>query len=227
MTEEKLNKKFEIPLEEIEESISASINGDLKEYDIVISPKDLTQVTHLAFMRENLLERLVRRIPLRSEGSRVYPYENAEIKVFGREPKGCDVGQTFVHTKKILDIMNNLQRKLFRGYVTKGLSKMPPAIIYGNDSKGRKAIAFYLPPFIEIHNGIAALIDGMHRNMICHSAGTSLNMIHISRVEYPLPFDPIPWERVKMVDEKPSIEQRYVNLRQEYFRDLTAVGIDG
>jgi hypothetical protein len=226
MSEEKLNRKFEIPVEKLEEELDLSLNGNLSSYKTVVSPRDLYEVTEMTFMKEALLERLVRKIPLRGDPS-VYPYQAAEIRVFGREPKGCDVGQTFVSKSKILDIMANLQTKLFSGFVAKGLSKMPPAIIYGRDIRGQKVIAFYLPPFIEVHGNTAVLIDGMHRNMICHSAGTTTNAIHISRLDVPLPFDPIYWSNVKMVDEKPPVEQRYRGLKKEYFRDLGAVGIDG
>lgn len=226
MTETKLNYRFEIPLERIEETLKYSINGDLSGYDLVIAPRDLICVSNITFMTEKVLEGLIRNIPLRNEQEKVFPYANSEIRVFGREPKGLDLGQTFVSKRKILDIMENLQRGLFEGFVT-GFSKMPPVIIYGEDRERRKAIAFYLPPFVEIHGDYAVLIDGIHRNSICHSAGTTMNSIHISKIGAPLPFDPIPWKQVKFVDEKPPIEERYVNLRKEYFRDLTAIGIDG
>ncbi len=32
---------------------------------------------------------------------------------------------------------------------------------------------------------------------------------------------------MKIVDEKPPVNERYVNLRPELYRDLSAVGIDG
>jgi len=83
------------------------------------------------------------------------------------------------------------------------------------------------PPIIEIHGDGVALIDGIHRSYLCGSAGTTVNAVHINRVEAPLPFEPVGWNEASLVDNKPSIDKRYFGLRKEYFRDLGIVGIDG
>ena len=228
MSTEKLNPKFDLPLKQLEDAIHAHVNGDFCGYDYVVSPRDLQKVTGLAFFRRDTFESLIRGIPLRTESAeKIYPYENARINVFGREPKGLDIGQVFVLRDKLVSIMENLGRGVFAEYVTKGLSKMPPIQIYGLDSEGRKVMAFYIPPIIEIHGDRAVLVDGSHRSYLCGSAGTTINAAHISNVEIPLPFDPQSFDKVQIVTEKPPIEQRYQNLRRKYFRDLAAVGIDG
>jgi len=228
MSEEKLNLKFDIPLEQLEEIVGVSINSDFNGYDRVISPRDLVAVKGITFFRKKVLDSLIRRIPLRSEGKdRIYLYERAQIRVFGREPKGTEVGQTFILERKVMSILEGLERGIFGEFVVKGVSKMPPAQIYGSDSEGKKAIAFYIPPFVEVHGNNAVIVDGIHRSYICGGAETTINAVHIYGVEIPLPFDPLSWEETKVVKEKPPIEERYKNLKREFFRDLGAVGIDG
>jgi len=163
---------------------------------------------------------------LRNNGAEC-PYEKSRIQVFGREPKGMDIGQTFVLTSKLISIMEGLEKGVFQEFVVKGISKMPPVQMYGLDAEGRKALAFYIPPIIEIHGQQAVLIDGIHRSRLCGGAGTTVNAVHISYVDAPLPFDPITWDDVRIMDEKPPVAERYKNLRKEYFRDLSAIGVDG
>jgi hypothetical protein len=223
---EKMNSKFDIPLEKLEEEIHAKINGNLEGYSRIIPPRDFRTVNTMTFMRKEVFNNLIRHIPLR-ENSEELPYHNSEIRVFGREPKGALVGQTFVLESKLISIMRGLERGIFGDFIVKGISKMPPVQIYGTDCNGQKAIGFYLPPIVEVHSDEAIIIDGMHRSRLCGGAGTTINAIHISRVGVPLPFKPVEWNEVEIVSEKPSIEQRYKQLNKKYFRDLGAVGIDG
>lgn len=225
MAEEKLNLRFDIPLGQIEDMICLRINGDFSGYDRVISPRDLRQVKGMTFFRKDIFDALMRKIPLR--GTMTLPYESSRIQVYGREPKGMDIGQTFVLKSKLISIMEGLERGVFQEFVVKGISKMPPALLYGLDSEGRKALAFYVPPIIEMHGQRAILIDGIHRSRLCSGAGTTINAVHISSVGSPLPFEPITWDDVRMMDEKPPVAERYKDLRKEYFRDLSALGIDG
>lgn len=226
MSNEKLNQSFAIPLQKIEEEIGTHFNNSLVGYSTVVSPRALEFVDTMILMRTEILEKLVRKIPLRSE-EKEFPYKDSEISVFSREPKGFEVGQTFISSQKILSIMDNLEGRIFSGFELKGISKMPPVQIYGLDKQGKKVIAFYIPPIIEIHGNQAVLIDGVHRSYICKSAGTTINAIHVNNVSAPLPFKAIKWQNTSVVTEKPPIEQRYLDLKKEYFRDLGAVGIDG
>ena len=227
MNEEKLNKGFEIPREQIEDTIGSRLDGELIDYNTVISLKDICEVHTMTVFRLDVLEKLIRKVPLRTESSDlVYPYEESKIEVYGREPKGFSIGQTFVHSRKLLNIMSDLEGRVFADFVTKGLSKMPPSQIYGKDQDRKKVVALYIPPIIEIQ-GKAVLIDGIHRSYICKAAGTTVNAVHISHVSVPLPFNPISWKEISVVSEKPPIENRYHGLRRDYFRDFRAIGIDG
>jgi|SRR3989344_7545652 len=220
-----LNHKFSIPQEELEDRLGIRLDLTIEGYDTIIPLRDLSKVDSIIYFRRDLLEKVIRNIPLRGDGS-IFPYAEAKIRIYGVEPKGIMVGQTFALESKILGIMNNLEKK-FEDYIVKGLSKMLPMQVYGRNAEDKKVMAFYLPPFVERHSGKDLLIDGIHRSTICSSAGTTICPINIDNVLVPPPFDPISWEEVKVVKEKPPIEERYKNLKIELFRDLGYVGIDG
>lgn len=137
------------------------------------------------------------------------------------------IGQRFILKSKLLSIMSSLGHGVFSNFVAKGISKMPPAKVYGLDYEGNKVLAFYIPPILEIHGDTVAILDGIHRSYLCGSAGTTINAVHINGVSAGLPFDPISWRESHLEDEKPPIDQRYKNLRKDLFRDLVVVGIDG
>ena len=67
----------------------------------------------------------------------------------------------------------------------------------------------------------------MHRTHICGSVGSAIKAVHISKVGIKLPFKPINWKDIKLVTKKPNIDNRYMYLKKDMFRDLSAVGIDG
>lgn len=220
----RLNFDFCIERENLEDRIQAHLDGNIS-FNKIIPLREIREITQISFLRKKIFEALIRSIPLRGDKA-VFPYAHAVIDMYGIEPKALKVGQTFVLKSKLLNIMSDLNR-FFKDHITKGLSKMPPAQIYGLDSEGKEALAFYVPPIVELHNYEGALLDGMHRSYICSSAGTTICGVHIKNISAPLPFDPITWEDVSLVDIRPIIEERYVNLKKEYFRDLGQVGIDG
>ena len=226
MSDEKLSLRIDMPLEQLEDVIHTSINGDFSGYNQIVSPRDLNEVRGMTFFREDVFQSLIRQIPLRGYPD-CKPYEKAKIRVLAADPRGIKVGQNFLLERKILSILHNLQHRIFDAFVVGGISKMPPAQLYGLDNQGRKALAFYIPPFYEIHGEKIVVLDGIHRSKICGGAGTTINAIHLSGVAYPLPFDPLSWKEIRLTDEKPPIKQRYKNLREDLFRDLGAVGIDG
>lgn len=224
MSEEKLNLPFDIPLEKLQDNLKIILNGDINGYERVIPLRGLAKVHEIVMLRNEVVEALIKNIPLR--GQKIYPYRDSKIKIYRTEPHGFDIGQTFILEGKILGIMQNLEGKLFSGFSTRGISKMPPVKFYGEDCSGEKAIAFYVPPIIEHQNKIA-LIDGIHRSYICGAAGTTINAVHIYDPSAELPFNPITWRDAVLLKEKPPKDKRYIDLRTEFFRDLGAVGIDG
>jgi hypothetical protein len=224
MMSDKLNRKFCIEKQELEDRLHYSLKRNNSEYNLIIPLRDVAVVEDMAFMRQDVLRTIIANIPLRNSGE--LPYKNSEISIYSLEPKGVKVGQTFVSEQKIIAIMGNMQR-VFSEFVTKGVSKMPPAHIFGKDHQGQNVAAFYIPPIVEHFNHTHALLDGMHRSYICSSAGTTVNAIHIYNSQAKLPFTPISWDEVSVVIEKPPIKDRYLNLDTSLFRDLGYVGIDG
>ena len=148
-----LNNSFFIPRQELEDRVSFSFTPDLVGYDSIVPLREVVSIHHMAFMQHSQLEALIRSIPLRSVSlDKTFPYKCSRIQIFEIEPKGLSIGQTFVLTPKLLNIMSHLH-SIFDGYVTKGISKMLPTQIYGATALGTRVMAFYLPPLIEQHNG--------------------------------------------------------------------------
>jgi hypothetical protein len=225
MKAEKLNHSFSIPLERIQDEIKRKIDPNFQDYDIIVPPKEITTVDSISLFNQDILEALIRRIPLRN--SKIYPYEDSRILYTGQQPSRFQIGQTFVLKQKLISIMSELEDRLCSDFVSRPALSMPPFKIYGTNRQGDKVLAFYVPPILETHDDVTSLVDGIHRSYICKSAGAQIEALEISRVSAPLPFDPIDWRATRPVSEKPSIHERYVNIKKEYFRDLGAVGIDG
>lgn len=224
-----MNLGFHISVQELEDRLDTHLEGiPTSVYRYVVPLRQIVSFDLVTLMRTTTLERLIRKIRLRSQDStEVCPYAQSQIKLYRTEPKGLYIGQTFMLRSKILSIMENLQRGGFEMFCMPGISKMPPAQIYGRTAQGELAIGFYIPPIVEKHNGKDILIDGIHRSYICSSGGTTVNAVHISNVQVPPPFTPIDWNKLKTMDSKPPIEKRYIDLNKELFRDLGVVGIDG
>ncbi len=225
MIAEKLNSAINLAVEELEERIKCRLNGELPEYNVIVSPRELRQVTNVCVMHQKLLTNLISGIPLR--GDSINPYRGLEVELALTEPRTFQIGQTFVLKDKILGIMTQMPQKIFDGFCLSGISTAPPLQLYGIDTQNRKAIALYVPPIIEYHSSRPALLDGIHRSYICKGTGAPINAVQIFNVSMPLPFSPLSWGDCSLSTEKPPKEQRYRGLRTELFRDLTYVGIDG
>ena len=97
---EHLNTKFRIPREQLEDRLHVGLIEDVQGYDTIIPLRDVKKITNLSFVKRDVLHALIRSIPLRRQGEVLYPYKEAKIEIFGVEPKGLSVGQTFVLDKK-------------------------------------------------------------------------------------------------------------------------------
>lgn len=226
MSSEKLNARIDLPIEELEDRISYRINASFPEHGVVVSPREIESVTKTCIMHHDLLNALIRNIPLRGAPS-IKPYSEADVDIALAEPRTFKIGQTFVLKTKVLELMIEMPQRIFDGFCLSGVSAAPPLEMYGIDNQQRPALAFYVPPLLEYHNARPALLDGIHRSYICKGAGTAINAIHLFNIQQPLPYDSISWHDCELSEEKPPKEERYRNLRTNFFRDLTYVGIDG
>lgn len=221
-----LNPKFSIPLEELEERIGHSFSLNRKKYNLIQSLKDVAYIHQISLLRENELRSLLRSIPLQSDRS-VFPYQEAKISFFSVSPHSLAVGQTYVQKDKILNLLSKAPT-LFGAYVISGISVVPPLMVYGESPNHKNILAFYMPPLVEKHDSLPVLIDGLHRSIIAHAAGTTISSLHLDRIDAPLHFIPsVAWDSLQFVDAKPPLEKRFQGLNMNYFRDFSYVGIDG
>ena len=155
-------------------------------------------------------------------------YENATINFLRIDPHALRLGQKFVYRKNYMSILENFSNIFDAFHVSQGISKLTALIVLGKDNNKNSVMAHYIPPIVEIHNGHLLLMDGVHRNFIVKNSGTTIESIVISNVNVPFPCTTHKWPQIKIATEKPEdINDRYFDLRQELFRDLKSIGIDG
>ena len=226
--EEKINAThFRIPRHVLEERIGMELNGRYHDSGEVSPLRHIQHVDYLEFLTHDFLESLIRHIPLKGEPDTL-PYEQAQISLFSRESKGVLLSQRFVMEDKLVSLMNSFSnQELFKRFVTKGISDMPPTKVYGRDHEDKKVFAIYLPPIIEQRNEGEVLLDGTHRSYICKSVGSGVYAVHIAGVNGTYPTTPVSWEECVLCKVKPPKEVRYKDLDIRFFRDLNYIGVDG
>lgn len=197
-------------------------------YDRIVSLRQIAKVVHVMYMDDEYLTRLLSSVTL-TESPRVRPFKDLRVRRMPIFPTMISVGQSFVEERKLIDLQKSFYG-IFEGKgVQHGFVSRPAMIIYGHAEAedGPLALSHYLPPIIERHEHMHALLDGVHRCWTAMTTGAPLEVIKVSGVRVPFPCDFDTWRNVKMVTEKPPKGQRFFNLRPEYYRDLKYVGIDG
>jgi len=137
------------------------------------------------------------------------------------------VGQTFVERKKLQRILEDFGGMWNAFAVTRGIAKRTASIIYGRTESHAHAIAHYLPPIAEENDGRLLLLDGVHRNFLVRSIGTTIETVLIRGVRERFPCRCGRWDEVSPVDEKPPKSERFHDLEPGLFRDVKSIGIDG
>ena len=194
--------------------------------DRIVSLRDLASVTDIRVMSMDYLGRLMESIPLTGDAN-ARPYAGCKINRYRIDPRMTKVGQTFVERKKILALNEHFDQ-VFHGFdVPSGIAKKGAYIMFGRTAEGALAVAHYLPPIIEQVANRHLVLDGIHRFSYVRGAGTTIEIVKISDPKIPFPCDPRKWSEIKAVDAKPPKDQRFFGLRQDLFRDLKRIGIDG
>lgn len=192
----------------------------------VISLRDMSEIQVIFPMERRYLEKILFKI--RTIGGDEKVYQNCEIKLVRLDPYSLKVGQTFVQRNKYVSILENFKNIFEKFTVSRGIAKLTSMIVIGRDRERNTALAHYLPPIIEMHNTDLILMDGIHRNFIGLSLGTTLESIVIEKVKIPFPCSVKTWDQIQVVEKKPeSIEERFFDLKKGLFRDLKNIGIDG
>ncbi|MEM9336344.1 MAG: hypothetical protein AAGA35_00615 [Patescibacteria group bacterium] len=192
---------------------------------LVVGLRDLAKIECIIAMPVPYLNTLMYSVTLVGD-STIRPYAGKKISIRRMDPRGMRVSQTFVERKKLLGFLERFGNTFENHHITGGVAKLMPFIAYGETKERETAIAHYLPPILELRDG-RVLLDGTHRNLLAMQTGTTIEAVHIYHVETPLPCEPVGWEEVKPVDEKPEKEYRFRSLNRHFFRNLDAIGVDG
>ncbi len=192
----------------------------------VVSLRDIARAESVQAMPREYLEQLIANVTLAGDTTRK-PYERLDIQMLRMDPGGLRVAQTFVERPKYRGIVENVS-DLFAGFcVSRGVAKRTASIVRGRTADGTSVIAHYLPPIVEEQGGKFFLLDGTHRCFLIKAIGTTIETITVRGITAPFPCVEQEWSSLRIVDVKPPIAERFVDLRPELFRDLKFVGIDG
>ena len=224
MNQKPLTNSFEIKRIELEEKLGVKLIPDITSYNKVIPLQEIVQINGISILDKEFVLAMIRAVPLRQDRQLIFPYEQAHFEIYEAAIEQFKVGQKFVLEDKILNLVTRIRSK-FQNYFTGSISKMSPLQIYGTDNAGNQALSFYLPPVIETHNGIPSILDGTHRSFLNLATGSSVKVLHIYNINSPLPYEPVRWEEVRLVKERPDLQDRYNNLDISLFRNFGAVGI--
>lgn len=198
-----------------------------RKVELVVSLRDLACVDAIQIMPKRYLEGLLSHVVLKG-GNKERVYHGCNVSIISLSPKVAQIGQTFVERRKCLSILENIGSVIADFATPSGPLKIGAFIALGRTKEGRTAVAHYLPPIAEMNGGSKwKWLDGIHRGYLHVNMGAELPTIAIEGVTAPFPCDTHEWERVRAVDAKPPKEERFFNLKEDLFRDLHYVGIDG
>lgn len=132
----------------------------LRKLEKVVSLRSIDIPLNINAMPVEYLERLLRKIGLAGDSEHKL-YENARIRRLRVDPNGLYVGQKYVYRQKYIGIMESF-KEVFQGFtIPRGLSKLTPFIIFGKDKDRASALAHYIPPIFEVHNGKMVILDAV------------------------------------------------------------------
>lgn len=195
----------------------------------VVSPRDFYgQAKSFIAMPRPFMESLIRSVWLAGDPT-CKPYANCEIQTCLSDPHRVKPVQRFVMEDKILGILIRFNSGYLGGlcmYGNGGLAKCSAGFMLGTLEGGQEAIAIYLPPLVEVHDGEHLQIDGTHRGFICRALGVTHESITIESVTTAFPVIPQDWTNVSPYRVKPKREVRYEGLNEQLFREIGRVGID-
>lgn len=195
----------------------------------IIPLKELREVESVVHIPHDLLIHIVRNI--RTLDGQL-PFKSARIAMRHIDPSSLSVGQRFCYRENYVSLLEEVPH-LLNGLLTMngGIADFGPHFIFGKDITRSYAMACYLPPLVELHEGRPVIMDGIHRNWISkQTGGISPFEIIISDISVPFPCGIHPWEDLRVISltEKPKdIHERYFDLTKSLFRDLKYLGIDG
>ena len=195
----------------------------------IVSLRDLAHghITSVQVMPKPYLDKLLRSVTLEGD-QECRPFANCEISLARMDPNELVLGQTFVQRGKyqgILEDFGNLMDSSF--CVTRGTAKRNAMIVFGQTRNGEEVLAHYIPPIVEVSNGSQFLLDGVHRNFLVKQIGTNIETVLLKGVSTELPCQTSFWSDIRIVDQKPPREERFIGFQPHLFRNLKWIGVDG
>lgn len=218
-----------IPIAEFQERTDFSTRAIASLWDKavkVVALRDLNKIDGLQAMPMEYLSGLLGNIGLVGDPA-AKPYRGKPFEMQRIDPRACLVAQTFVERSKCLALMENVTPRFSQFAVSSGFAKLTPYVVLGRDATGEICIAHYVPPIIEESGGQLRLLDGTHRSYLAMSVGTTAESIIVRNVVMQFPTDAQAWRDVRLVDVKPPRAERFAGLKDDYFRDVKHIGIDG
>ncbi len=185
-----------------------------------------TKIIRLEVMSLNYLKHLLSQVWLR-DFPKTFPYKSCEIEIAHIDPDQCLIGQTYIEMQRYQMLVGGFQN-LFSGFAaTIGMANHAALLILCEINDKSIGLAYHVPPLIEEHEGHLFLIDGVHRQLTAKLAGTTIASVVIKNVKYPFPCDVHSWDNVRVISERPPYQERFLNAKPEFFRQLKEVGIGG
>ncbi len=201
---------------------------DVAKVKKVIPLKDMGRIDSLIPTTLEMVTFLIRRI--RTVGGD-RPFSDADIRMVKMDPRQLKIGQRYVYREKYQGLLEEVPDIFHKFSVTNGgLADLAAYFVFGLDGRGDYSMACYMPPMVEKHGPDIVIMDGIHRNYLLRQSGMTLNVILIEGVTVPFPCGMREWDDVKVIPSccKPAeLGMRYFELKQELFRDLKYLGIDG
>lgn len=195
----------------------------------VLPLKEIKEAESVVPMPQQMLRFILRNI--RTLDGRQRPFEKAtfELQKMGIRP--LHIGQKFAYRENYVGLLENLSDIFRKNHaINSGILELGAFLVFGEDSQGKRGLAFYLPPIIEMHNGVPVIMDGIHRDFIALQMGATIFAIVVSNVSAPFPCEPHSWDDLRVInaaDKPKDLNERYFELHKELFRDLKYFGIDG
>ena len=200
---------------------------DVARVQKVLPLRDMAKIQSLIPLRYKLLATLIKNITT-LDGQK--PFANARIQLLKVDPNHCNIGQRFVYRENYVKLLEELGHLFKKFVVAPGIVELGAYMAFGIDRSDAYAMAYYIPPIIEKHDGQIVIMDGIHRNFIAKQIGSPINAIVVENVAIPFPCSLHSWNEIEVISlaQKPKdINLRYFDLQQQLFRDLKYLGIDG
>jgi hypothetical protein len=218
-------KRLDIGEDRFRARLDLPVVGRIKK---VLPLKDMKVVSSLVPLTQELLFRILKGVKT-NDGQR--PFRNTEFEMMKFDPLQLRIGQKFAYRENYINLLEGLSDVFAKDYaINPGITRIGAYVVFGKDGNGENALAYYIPPIVEFHNNEPVIMDGIHRNYITLKVGGTIYAIVARTISVPFPCSGRSWKEIKVISltEKPKdMKERYFDLRQELFRDLKHLGIDG